>query len=303
MTTLLIRPWISAIRLRTLPLALASIGMGSFLAAYEGVFKFSIFLFSSLTTVFLQILSNLANDYGDFQHGADHDLRKGPLRMVQSGLIKPSSMRFAIIVLVLLSLGSGIFLLYLAFGWSMEIFFTFFLLGILAIIAAMSYTMGKRPYGYQGFGDVSVLIFFGFVGVLGTYYLHSGKLPAMHILPAMSCGLFSIGVLNLNNIRDIDSDKMAGKKSIAVRLGRKKAIRYHEMLLAGGIISALVFASVEVKQWPAFLFLITIPLFYKNIIAVKTKKTPEELDPYLRQMALSTLIFVLLFGLGLLFST
>jgi len=302
MSQTLANPWISAVRLRTLPLALASIGMGSFLAAYRGKFNFSIFIFCALTTIFLQVLSNLANDYGDFLHGADHDLRKGPNRMVQSGRIKPGAMRNAIIAFIILSLASGIYLLYLALGWNMKTFLTFFLLGIVAILAALAYTMGKKPYGYLGLGDLSVLIFFGFVGVLGTFYLHAGTFSLIYVLPAFSCGLFSIGVLNLNNIRDLESDKLAGKMSMAVRLGRRKAAIYHQVLLIGGILTALAFVIIEVRHWQGFIFLATIPLFFRNIIAVRNIYAPEKLDPYLKQMAVSTLLFVLLFGFGLLFS-
>jgi 1,4-dihydroxy-2-naphthoate octaprenyltransferase len=297
-----LKPWITAIRLRTLPLALASIGMGSFLAAYTGSFDLTIFSFSILTTIFLQILSNLANDYGDSTHGADHSLRKGPNRMVQSGMITKNAMRLAIFVLVVLSLVSGIYLLYLAFGWKGTAFLVFLLIGITAILAAIAYTAGGKPYGYSGLGDLSVLIFFGLVGVLGTYYLYTGELRPNFVLPALSCGFFSIAVLNLNNIRDIESDKIAGKKSIPVRLGRDKAVIYHEVLLIAGTASALAFVIIEVKVWTAFIFVITIPLFVRNFLAVKNIHDPAKLDPYLKQMAISTLIFVLLFGIGLLFS-
>ena len=297
-----LKPWITAIRLRTLPLALASIGMGSFLAAYTGSFDLTIFSFSTLTTIFLQILSNLANDYGDSTHGADHSLRKGPNRMVQSGMITKNAMRLAILVLVVLSLVSGIYLLYLAFGWNGTAFLVFLLIGITAILAAIAYTAGGKPYGYSGLGDLSVLIFFGLVGVLGTYYLYTGELRPNFVLPALSCGFFSIAVLNLNNIRDIESDKIAGKKSIPVRLGRDKAVIYHEVLLIAGTASALAFVIIEVKVWTAFIFVITIPLFVRNFLAVKNIHDPAKLDPYLKQMAISTLIFVLLFGIGLLFS-
>ncbi|HEX9649358.1 MAG TPA: 1,4-dihydroxy-2-naphthoate polyprenyltransferase [Cyclobacteriaceae bacterium] len=302
MSSTALKSWISALRLRTLPLALASIGMGSFLAAYAGRFNLPIFSFSALTTIFLQILSNLANDYGDSAHGADHSLRKGPNRMVQSGLISKSAMRFAILVLIVLSLVSGIYLLYLAFGWNGGAFLVFLLIGITAILAAIAYTAGSKPYGYSGLGDLSVLIFFGLVGVLGTYYLYTGELYPSLILPALSCGFFSISVLNLNNIRDIESDKMAGKKSIPVRLGRERAVIYHEVLLIAGTACALAFVIIEVKEWTAFIFVITTPLFVQNFLAVKNIQDPTKLDPYLRQMAISTLIFVLVFGIGLLFS-
>lgn len=302
MNVTVIRPWISAIRLRTLPLSLASIGMGSFLAAYTGKFNLSIFSLSALTTIFLQVLSNLANDFGDSEHGADSGKRQGPVRMVQSGLISKSAMKMAIVFLVFLSLATGSYLLYVSFGFNQTLFLTFLVIGVAAILAAIAYTAGGKPYGYAGLGDLSVLIFFGFVGVLGSYYLYALEFYPSLILPALSCGFYSIAVLNLNNIRDIESDKAAGKLSIPVRLGRDKAILYHQFLLVGGTLSALAFALIEVAKWPAFIFLLVTPLLIKNLIAVKRIRDPRKLDPYLRQMAMSTLAFVVLFGLGLLFS-
>lgn len=296
-----IKIWITAIRLRTLPLALASIGMGSFLAAYVHKFKLPVLIFSVLTTVLLQILSNLANDYGDSIHGADSTERIGPSRAVQTGMISHNAMKRAIIFLIILSLFSGIYLLYISLGFNVKSFI-FFFVGILAILAAVAYTAGNKPYGYVGLGDLSVLIFFGLVGVLGTFYLHAEVLNSIYILPALSCGFFSMAVLNLNNIRDIDSDKNAGKKSIPVRIGMKNAIMYHWGLLAGGIITALVFMIIQAESYIQFLFVITIPLILKNALAVNRIKDPVKLDPFLRQMAITTLLFVITFGLGLLLS-
>ena len=205
------KSWISAFRLRTLPLALSSISMGGFLAASSGQFNGLIFFLCCLTTIFLQILSNLANDYGDSVNGADHSGRTGPERAVQSGVISARQMKNAVITFVLLCLLSGISLLLVSFGWNWRILLLFFGLGILSIIAAVAYTIGKRPYGYAGLGDISVLIFFGLIGVMGSLYLFTKELSGLKILPALSCGFFSIAVLNINNIRDIESDRKAGK--------------------------------------------------------------------------------------------
>ena len=177
--------------------------MGGFLALEVRAFRWDIFLLCILTTIFLQILSNLANDYGDSVHGADHVQRKGPLRAVQSGAISPTQMRYAIILFVLLSLGSGIALLLVSFGLQWRAILFFFALGLLSIGAALTYTVGRKPYGYLGLGDLSVLIFFGFVGVLGSYYLFTNTITPYEILPAMSMGLLSVAVLNVNNIREI----------------------------------------------------------------------------------------------------
>ncbi|MEO1054402.1 MAG: 1,4-dihydroxy-2-naphthoate polyprenyltransferase [Bacteroidota bacterium] len=295
-----VKSWISAFRLRTLPLALASIGMGSFLAASVDHFKGGVFALCALTTIFLQILSNLANDYGDTVNGADSAERQGPSRAVQSGAISLSAMKKAIALFIVLSLVSGVGLLYLSLGFNWETFLFFFGLGILSILAAIAYTAGSKPYGYVGLGDISVLIFFGVVGVLGTFYLHTGSFDSWYTLPALSCGFFSIAVLNVNNIRDIESDKKAGKLSIPVRIGRSNAVKYHWFLLLAGIGCAVAFSITKFNSPWQFLFLITVPLLFRNGFAIATNKEAGKLDPYLKQMALTTLLFVITFGVGLL---
>lgn len=290
--------WVVASRPRTLPLALASIFLGSFLAAFYSSFSWLVLLLASLTTIFLQVLSNLANDYGDSIHGADSVEREGPMRAVQAGHITANAMRSGVFLFTFLSFTSGLALLgvSLEFRWQELVFFL--VLGILAIIAAITYTSGKRPYGYAGLGDISVFIFFGLVGVLGTFYLHTNELNWLLILPAMSCGLFATGVLNVNNIRDINSDKTAGKFSIPVRIGRPAAVRYHWMLLTVGLLASVVFVLLEYRSPWQWLFLLSVPLLIQNGIAVKKKKTAIALDPYLKQMALATLAFVITFGVG-----
>lgn len=294
-----VKIWLQAFRLRTLPLALSSIAMGGFLAAAAGAFRWSIFLLCVLTTIFLQVLSNLANDYGDSVHGADSGERTGPSRTVQSGAISAASMRAAITVFILLSLGSGITLLFIAFGFDWEAIVFFLALGIGSILAAIAYTVGRKPYGYLGLGDISVFIFFGLVGVLGSTYLFTHDFSSMNFFPAVSCGLFSVAVLNINNIRDIDSDLKAGKFSVPVRIGRAKAVIYHCVIVIVGLTSAILYSIVNFSSPWQFLFLVTVPLFANNLFAV-SRKTSASLDPYLRQMALSTLAFVILFGIGLL---
>jgi len=290
--------WLAAFRLRTLPLALASVGMGAFLAAASGAFNALVFGLCALTTILLQVLSNLANDYGDSIHGADSVEREGPSRAVQSGVISQKAMKQAIIIFVLLSLASGIGLIYVAFGWLTFNFLLFLGIGALAIIAAITYTAGHKPYGYAGLGDISVLVFFGFVAVMGSAYLYEGKLNWDYLLPAVSIGFFSVAVLNVNNIRDIESDVKAGKKSIPVRLGRAAAVRYHWFLLSVGFLSCVAYISLNYNTYTQFLFVLTVPLLLVNARAVKNKTTAAQLDPFLKQMALSTLAFVVLFGLG-----
>ncbi|MFM7854907.1 MAG: 1,4-dihydroxy-2-naphthoate octaprenyltransferase, partial [Flammeovirgaceae bacterium] len=201
-----------------------------------------------ITTIFLQILSNLANDYGDSVNGADHAGRRGPQRAVQSGAISLGQMRNAVTLFVLLSLISGSLLLWFSFGTNWHNIITFFGLGLLSILAAIGYTVGKKPYGYIGLGDVSVLIFFGLVGVMGSYFLFTRSFTWQEVLPAMSCGLFSIAVLNINNIRDIESDKAAGKFSIPVRIGKEKATTYHWLLLIGGLACAVAYTLLNYQS-------------------------------------------------------
>lgn len=271
--------------------------MGGFLAAAQGRFDTTVFALCCLTTVLLQVLSNLANDYGDTVNGADHAGRKGPQRAVQSGAISPSAMRLAIVLFVSLSLASGLALLFAAFGTDMRLFLSFFGIGLLCIAAAIFYTVGNKPYGYAGLGDVSVLIFFGGVGVTGTLFLFTHQLSAGSLLPALACGLFAVGVLNINNMRDIESDRLAGKYSVPVRIGKKKAGVYHWFLLIGGMTAAVGYTMINYRSPAQFLFLLSLPLFVAIGKAV-SQKPSAELDPYLKRMALGTLLFVVLFGVG-----
>lgn len=297
MTT--VKSWIKAARLRTLPLAFASILVGSAIAFQEGDFKFSVAVLTLLTAVLLQVLSNFANDYGDAVSGVDSSDRKGPDRMVQSGAISRKSMRNALIVTATLTFFSGTFLLYIAFPGDWQRALIFLSIGLAAIVAAIKYTVGKNPYGYAGFGDLFVFVFFGIVAVAGTFFLQTGRLDLQVLLPASSLGLFAIGVLNVNNIRDIDSDKEAGKYSIPVRIGKKNAVIYHAILLQLGMILSIVYSFLNFNTWWNFIFVLANILLILNIKAVSTKPS-SELDPYLKQMALSTLLFSLLFTLGLL---
>ncbi len=290
--------WLHAIRLRTLPLALASIGLGSFLAAFEGKFKWYVFLLGGLTTVFLQILSNLANDLGDSNHGADHGEREGPARAVQSGSISPKSMRRAIFLFIILSFSSGLALLFVGLSSLSTEFVILLIVGLLAIGASLNYTMGRNPYGYAGFGDLFVILFFGFVGVMGTYFLHTGKFEIQALLPALSCGLLSTAVLNVNNIRDIVSDEKAGKMSIPVRIGRNNAVIYHWFLIVAAIAASFVYVLLNYHSLLQFLFLISTPLLIFNGLKVSSIKDSKKLDPFLKQMAISTLLFIITFGIG-----
>jgi 1,4-dihydroxy-2-naphthoate octaprenyltransferase len=273
--------------------------MAGFLAAFAGALQPAVLGWAALTTLLLQILSNLANDYGDTKHGADSVHREGPKRAVQAGLISPAQMKVGMTVAGLLSFMSGVMLLWTALGTAgLYVFGGFLLLGLASIWAAISYTSGPKPYGYAGLGDISVFVFFGWVGVVGTYYLQTLRLDPAMLLPASSCGFFSAAVLNINNIRDIVSDQLAGKRSVPVRLGPRRARLYHLLLLAGGVLTALAFVVLRFESYWQFLFLLMLPLLVFNGLQVWRLRTPAQLDPFLKQMALSTMLFVLLFGGG-----
>ena len=293
------KAWVSAFRPRTLPLALASIMAGGFLAASNGQFRGSVVALAALTTILLQILSNLANDYGDSQNGADSVHREGPQRAVQSGAISPEQMKRGMLVFGALSLVSGVALLWVALG-AVAVWVTaaFFVLGLSAIWAAVNYTAGSKPYGYAGLGDLSVFIFFGMVGVCGTYFLQAGNLPLPVLLPAAALGCFATAVLNVNNIRDIRSDALAGKITIPVRLGPQRARVYHAVLLAAGLVCAVLYVLLTHRSPWQWLFLLSAPLLVRNARAVWQRQDSMQLDPLLKQMALTTLLFTLLFGLG-----
>lgn len=291
------KPWIIALRLRTLPLAFSGWLVGVTLASTKVTINESVALCTLLTAFLLQLLSNLANDYGDAVSGVDSDKRDGPLRMVHSGHITKKAMRNAIVLFVLLSLVSGCCLLYQVFSNDFLQAFVFLLIGLIGIAAAIKYTVGKNPYGYAGFGDLFVFLFFGLILVFGTYYLQALSWDWYALLPAASIGLLSIGVLNVNNIRDIESDKLSGKNSIPVRIGREKAVIYHAVLLIGAVGSSLIYTLKNLNTWHQLLYLIALVFFLINIRAV-AKKPLKELDPFLKQMALATLLFAILFSLG-----
>ena len=291
--------WISSFRLRTLPLALSSIGMGSFLALQYRLFQWDIFILNALTAILLQILSNLANDYGDSIHGGDNEDRVGPKRGLQNGEISLPQMKIAIAISAMLALISGCWLLHIATkGLNISIFLTFLIIGLLCIAAAIKYTAGKNPYGYVGLGDISVFLFFGIVGVACTFFLYTHAFRLDILLPAITLGLLSTGVLNINNMRDINSDTAAGKRTMVVRMGLASAKTYHTLIILLAIASMCLYTSfhyVSICQW---LFLISAPLLLMQVMGIR-KDQPEQMDKYLKQLSLTTLLLVVSFGIGI----
>jgi 1,4-dihydroxy-2-naphthoate octaprenyltransferase len=270
------------------------------MAFAHDAFNWLVFLFAVLTTLFLQVLSNLANDYGDAKKGTDNEDRIGPQRVTQSGMVSKKSMKRMIIVFILLSLISGTALIY--FGLSefpLHISALFFILGLSAIFAAIKYTVGRNPYGYIGLGDVFVYLFFGLIGVCGTFYLHTGYIDPWIIMPASTIGLFSSGVLNLNNLRDIDNDSKCGKKTLVVRIGVKAAKVYHLFLVGCAILLSIVYTVVFYKSPVQLLFLVTFPFLLNDVKTVMQNTVPVELNSELKKLALTTFVFSITFGLGL----
>ncbi|MCC9074342.1 1,4-dihydroxy-2-naphthoate octaprenyltransferase [Flavobacterium sp. F-65] len=299
--------WIEAARLRTLPLSVSGIIVGSMYALANPtenvytpteVFNWKIFGFALLTTLGLQVLSNFANDYGDGVKGTDNEDRIGPKRAIQSGVITPQAMKKAIIITAILTLLSAITLIYFAFGETNFVYSIFFLLlGIAAIVSAIRYTVGNSAYGYKGFGDLFVFVFFGLVSTLGVNFLYSKEVDPLLILPAVAIGLLSVGVLNLNNMRDEASDKKSGKNTIVVKMGGQAAKKYHYFLIITAMVSVVVFAILSDYNFDQYLFLLAYIPLTKHLIVVSKNKEPKLLDPELKRVALSTFLLSVLLTL------
>ncbi|KDN55580.1 1,4-dihydroxy-2-naphthoate octaprenyltransferase [Flavobacterium seoulense] len=303
--------WIEAARLRTLPLSVSGIIVGSMYALAHPtdeiltpteVFNWRLFGFAILTTLGLQILSNFANDYGDGVKGTDNEDRIGPKRAIQSGVISPAAMKRAIIITSFLTLLSAIALIYYAFG-DTNIFYSLFylVLGILAIMSAIRYTVGNTAYGYRGYGDLFVFVFFGLVSTLGVNFLYSKQFDFELILPAMAVGFLSVGVLNLNNMRDEASDKKAGKNTIVVKIGCEKAKKYHYFLVGGAMLLTLIFAVISEFKFDQYLFLLAYIPLTKHLITVRNNQEPKLLDPELKKLALSTFVLSVLLSLCMIY--
>ncbi|WP_118843707.1 1,4-dihydroxy-2-naphthoate octaprenyltransferase [Haemophilus haemolyticus] len=301
MTNEKLKMWWETARPKTLPLALASIFTGSALGYWANPQGFNglVMALCLLTTILLQVLSNFANDYGDHQKGSDTEERIGPLRGIQKGAISVKELKWGLILMVVASFLSGSFLIGIAYE-NLSDLFAFAGLGILAIVAAITYTVGAKPYGYMGLGDISVLVFFGLLGVGGTYYLQTHSIDSHIILPAIGSGLLASAVLNINNLRDIEQDAKAGKNTLAVRLGAYKGRVYHCILLSVAALCYLAFAVATAISWTNYLFVLAMPWLAKHALFVYRSQQPSELRPMLAQMSMISLLINILFSLGLL---
>ncbi len=293
-----IKPWILAARLRTLPLGASNIILGSLLAFKQGSFNRYVFIMGLLTALLLQVLSNFANDYGDFKNGTDKKRNSTLERALQSGQISPNKMKLVIIILSGITLISGISLIYVGsknMGIAGSI--VFIIIGLLCIFAAIKYTIGKKPYGYIGLGDIAVFLFFGVIGVCGIYYLHAHELHTAIVLSAASLGLFSTGVLNINNIRDFESDRESGKNTLVVRLGLYRAKIYHTILIVSAIVLGIIATTIDYHNNTQFLYILTFPFFLINIYKVHKSKSAASLDKELKFLALTTFMYSVMFSI------
>lgn len=290
------KAWIQAARLRTLPLSLSGIIVGTALARKQGFFELSIFILALLTTVGFQVTSNFANDYGDGVKGTDDEDRIGPARALQSGLLTQAGLKKGIVVSSIMSMLVAVGLIYLAFGNENLLYIlSFFVLGFLCVWAAIRYTMGSEPYGYRGLGDIFVFLFFGLVGVLGSMFLYTKSLDWVSVLPAITIGSLCVGVLNLNNLRDIVSDKKHGKNTLVVKMGFENGKRYHLFLITLAFLCLLGYTLIEkIGVSKAFYMLAFSPILI-HIRKVMITKEPVKLDGELKKLALSTFLLSLLF--------
>lgn len=294
--------WVEAARVRTLPLSVSGIIVGSFYAMSQGMFNWNIVIFALLTTLGLQILSNFANDYGDGVKGTDNEDRVGPKRTVQSGVISPAEMKRAMIITSIITLLFAVLLIYFAFKEKYLLFSLIFLvLGILAIASAIRYTVGKGAYGYRGYGDVFVFVFFGMVSTFGVYFMFSKTLDFLLLLPATSIGFLSVGVLNLNNMRDEESDRKSGKNTLVVKNGGAWAKKYHYFLIVLAMLMVVVFAILNDFHFDQYIFLVAYFPLTSHLMTVYRNKNPKLLDPELKKLAISTFLLSVLLALCLIY--
>lgn len=290
-----LRIWFDAARPKTLPLALVSIFTGSALAFSSGHFSLPIALLALLTATLLQILSNLANDYGDAVKGTDNEKRLGPMRAIQSGEVSLADMKRAIVINIALTIVAGLALVFYALD-SLESILAFIGLGVLAMMAAIAYTVGNKPYGYVGLGDLSVFLFFGLLGVSGTYFLHTGHIEWSLFLPSLGCGLMAVAVLNVNNMRDIENDAECGKRTVPVRLGQQRAKTYHFLLLTGAVLAFASYLLMQGKPlWISLPFLLSLIMVTRHGRAVWISEKPAQIAPMLPVIVKCSLVTNLLF--------
>ena len=285
--------WVLAARPKTLPAASAPVVLGTFLALADGTFRWGPALAALAGALLLQIGANLANDVFDFHRGADTEQRMGPMRATASGWLTPQQMLTGMSVVFGLALLIGVYLTWQA-GWLVAV------AGLLAILAAIAYTGGPYPLGYNGLGEIAVFIFFGLVAVCGTYFVQAQTIPLLAVLAAIPMGLLCSNILVVNNLRDIETDRLAGKRTLAARFGAEWARREYLIFLVGSYLTPLVLALLRLTPWTALLAWLSLPLAYRLVQQVR-KAQGRALNRTLAGSGQLQLVFALLFGLGLLF--
>lgn len=291
--------WLRSLRLRTLPLSSAGAILGNALVFQTANFSWAIAGLLLWTVLVLQIIANFANDLGDSQKGTDNKNRKGPQRSVQSGVITQKQMKNAIITAIVITLLSGVWLLYISIKKIDIAFLILFIIGILGIVSAIKYTMGKKAYGYYGLGDFFVLLFFGWIPVGIAYFLQTLRWDSMVLLPGLAVGLLSVAVLNLNNLRDYENDKLCGKRTFIVNIGIHRGKIYHTLLIITSIIAILIYSyQQDICYWKYLYTLSFIPLI-ANIVTVWRTQDTTRLDKELKKVAVSTFFMTILFWIGI----
>ena len=291
--------WVRAARLRTLPLSISGILAGTALANGMGFSDSVLFALLLATTIAYQITSNFANDYGDGVKGTDNDTRIGPQRVLQSGALSARRLKGGIWVSTAISILLTIGTLWRAFGIdSLGYFALFLLMGGLAIWAAIRYTVGSNAYGYRGLGDLFVFLFFGLLSVLGSLFLYTQQWNPEALLPAFTIGALSTAVLNLNNLRDSESDRNSGKKTLVVQMGYRNGVRYHMVLCLLAFIAMGCFVLLQKELLPSAWALLPFVAVGVHLGRVLRTRDPSRLDPELKKLALSTFFIALLLYLG-----
>lgn len=284
-------------RLRTLPLSLAGVLLGLFLALPNIQCSYWTVPFLLLTTVCLQILSNLSNELGDYLSGTDGEQREGPSYSLAEGRLSLRAFYALIAVFTALCCVFGVIMIWISFGniWSLKPI-VLLLLGAAAVWAAMHYTLGKNPYGYRGLGDIFVFVFFGLASVLGSYFVIAHTIDSWSLLlPATAIGCFSVGVLNVNNIRDVESDA-ANRVTVPIKIGVRNAKVYQTVLVALGWGTMIAFSAITFTSILNFLYVIVLPLYIWHLILL-WNRSGKDLDPALPLLVISTFALALLAGI------
>ena len=290
-----LRIWVMAARVRTLPAAIAPVLVGTSLALGAGTFHPLAFVAALLGAVFIQVGTNLSNDYSDARRGADTEDRLGPVRVTAGGLVPPRQVLVATYVTFGLAVACGAYLIAVA-GWEL------LAVGAASILAGVLYTGGPRPYGYEGLGEVFVFLFFGVVAVAGSYFVQVQELPWQAFVCAVPVGLLASAILVVNNVRDLESDRRAGKRTLAVRLGRARTRRlYTTMLVLAYVTAPLPWAFGSMEAW-LFLPWATIPLAARINAVVRARTDGPSLNAALARTGATQLAFCVLYAAGILAS-